>query len=370
MISTGPAGTSERTTASALDGPRQQPGFEPLLRRLFHRCELSIFADDADDRLRQEFGWGLERLDDLAPEGLDREAPEGAFRSLAAGLCEASDDFYRAAAPENVRFDGHRLSFESPLRAEHREVERASARLFESKRANGRAVVVIPQWNADGGSLVQACKILNAFGLTAVRLTLPYHEERRPEGMLRADPMVSPVVGMTLQSVRRAVIEVRLVVDWLCQQGYERIGMLGASLGSCVGFLALCHEPRIRCAAFNHVAAQFADVVWSGLATQHVRQSLDPHIDLETLRSCWAPISPASFVGKLRGSNPAILMVSGAYDPIFRPEHGRELAEALDGVGVSYRRIVFPCGHYTLGRFPFYLVDAWLVGRFLQRHLS
>ena len=65
-----------------------------------------------------------------------------------------------------------------------------------------------------------------------------------------------------------------------------------------------------------------------------------------------------------------MLMISGAYDPIFMPHHSRALVEALQAERVPFRRVVLPCGHYTLGRPPFYLIDAWLVIRFFRRHLA
>ena len=218
--------------------------------------------------------------------------------------------------------------------------------------------------------MVQACNILNYFGFSALRMTLPYHEERRPGYMVRADAMVSPILGLTIQSIRRAVVEVRLAVQWLRQRGYRHIGLLGTSLGSCIGFLALAHDEDLEVVALNHVAGEFADVVWSGLATQHVRASLDQHIDLETLRRCWAPISPVHFAARLMKSRPKLLMISGAYDPIFLPEHAQALVDALDRANVDFRRVVLPCGHYTLGRPPFYLIDAYLIVRFFRQHLG
>lgn len=110
--------------------------------------------------------------------------------------------------------------------------------------------------------------------------------------------------------------------------------------------------------------------MWEGLATAHVRASVDPHVDLQTLRRCWAPISPAHFTDRLAATRPAILLVSGAYDPIFLPAHSQALVDALRRSGVDFERMILPCGHYTLGRPPFYLIDAWRVVRFFRRHLS
>jgi hypothetical protein len=331
---------------------------------------MSIFGEDAAERRPQEFALGLHHLDGLVPAAARGAAEPGVLADLGARLCDRSDELYDAGPIRGAALDGDRLTFDSPLPSDDPEVGTASARLFRAPRDQGRVVVVIPQWNADAGSMVPACRILNRFGLSALRLTLPYHEERRPPRMQRADAMVSPVLGLTLQAVRRAVLEVRQAVGWLRAQGYRHVGMLGTSLGSCVGFLALSHDEGIEAAAFNHVAGDFADVVWSGLATRHVRESLEGHIDIETLRRCWAPISPVHFAHRLAATRPSMLLISGAYDPIFLPEHSRTLVDALRRAGVGFQRAVLPCGHYTLGRPPFYLIDAFLVVRFFRRRLG
>lgn len=352
-----------------------------MLSRWIESWERSIYAEDADERRAGVFGWGLEHLHGFAahprpktepgdtgprPPGDDEAA---ALLAAARSMTRESEALFRPPPMEVTAFDGELLQFRAPLDTGFPEVGQGRARLFESDRADGRAVVVIPQWNADASSHVQACHILQAFGMTALRLTLPYHEVRKPEGMLRADPMVSPVLGRTLQSIRLAVLEVRQLVGWLQERGYDRVGLLGSSLGSCIGFLTIAHDPRLRAAALNHVAAWFADVVWEGLSTRHVRESLDPHVDHQTLRDCWTPISPAPYVQRLAGTGQRLLMVSGRYDPTFLPSHSRPLVEAMREEGVRFRRVVLPCGHYTLGRPPFYLVDALLVATFLRRNL-
>ena len=62
-------------------------------------------------------------------------------------------------------------------------------------------------------------------------------------------------------------------------QGYERIGILGTSLGSCLSMLTAAHEPLVAAQALNHISPYFADVVWRGLSTRHVREGLEGHVD-------------------------------------------------------------------------------------------
>ena len=47
-------------------------------------------------------------------------------------------------------------------------------------------MVVLPQWNADAGGHVGLCQLLNRFGISALRLSLPYHDRRMPRELTRA----------------------------------------------------------------------------------------------------------------------------------------------------------------------------------------
>ena len=100
----------------------------------------------------------------------------------------------------------------------------------------------MPHWNAKAGSYFDLCKTFNRVGLSALRLTLPYHEERMPPELERADYLVAPNVGRTLQSLRQSVVDTRAAVAWLKQQGFEKVGIVGTSIGSCVGFFAFAHD--------------------------------------------------------------------------------------------------------------------------------
>src|SRR5436305_5928818 len=106
-----------------------------------------------------------------------------------------------------------------------------------------------------------------------------------PPELPRADYIVSADVARTVQVCRQAVLDARRAIAWLHRQGFERIGILGSSLGSCLSLLTTAHEPLIRAQALNHISPFFADVVWRGLSTEHVRQGLNGHIELDLLRA-------------------------------------------------------------------------------------
>src|SRR5262249_31628042 len=161
----------------------------------------------------------------------------------------------------------------------------------------------------------------------------------------RADYIVSSNVARTVQVCRQAVLDARRAVAWLSGQGYDRIGILGTSLGSCLAMLTSAHEPRIRAQALNHISPWFADVVWRRLSTRHVRAGLDGHIDLDTLRALWRPISPFSYLERVRRTR--TLLVYARYDLTFPVDLSQQLIAEFERRGLPHETAMLPCGHYS-----------------------
>src|SRR5581483_6374521 len=157
---------------------------------------------------------------------------------------------------------GEFLRFTSPVHTPYPENNLVNARWFPAR--GRRAVVVMPQWNSDALSHNSLCRMFNLMGIAALRLSMPYHDIRMPAHLERADYAVSANIARTTDAARQAVIDVRACLDWLQQQGYSRLGILGTSLGSCYAFLAAAHDRRVAVNAFNHASTYFADVVWTG----------------------------------------------------------------------------------------------------------
>ena len=159
----------------------------------------------------------------------------------------------------------------------------------------------MPQWNADAFSHNALCALFNRFGISALRLSKPYHDIRRPAELERSDYAVSSNLGRTIAACRQAVVDIRSCLDWLEQQGYEQFGILGTSLGSCYAFIAAAMDPRLQVCAFNHASMSFGDVVWTGQSTRHIRAAFEPVMTQEQLNGIWACISPVSFMDLFAG---------------------------------------------------------------------
>jgi dienelactone hydrolase len=238
---------------------------------------------------------------------------------------------------------------------------------MERRQNRGRAVLVLPQWNADADGHVGLARLLARAGVSALRMSLPYHDARRPPDLTRADYIVSANVARTVQACRQAVVDARRAIAWLTTLGFERIGILGTSLGSCLAMLTAAHEPVVRAQALNHVSPFFADVVWRGLSTRHVREGLEGHVTLDELRDLWLPISPMSYLDRV--SNTRTLLVYARWDLTFPVDLSRQLAAAFRRTGQHPEVGVLPCGHYTTGIAPFKFLDAYWLARFLRRSL-
>ncbi len=324
------------------------------------------------DRQRRvlPFEWGLDWLG-LSADGSD---PLTVLKEWSRRCFDSGFDCFEPPTMAAVAVSGDRLWFESPLPSFYPINNRAAARLWKSRdpalSGAGPAVIVVPQWNAAADSHAGLCRMLARLGLTAVRLTLPYHEERNPEGRRRADLMVSPNLGRTLHAVRQAVLEVRLLATWLRRQGYGPVGVMGTSLGSCVAYLAFASDPELAAGVFNHVSSFFADVVWRGRATRFVRWGLQGEIRLAELRECWAAISPWHYIDRNRRLDRPHLMITARYDTTFPPDLSRLVFERYAELGLPVRRVTLPCGHYTTAYPPFVYLDGWHICRFLRRHLA
>jgi hypothetical protein len=338
-----------------------------VLQAFFHAWERRL-ASVSKDRVVRPFEWGL---DWIPPDGLPRDE---VVRHWVARVMADTDAFFTPPPTNDYRLsgrapDGRRtLSFPSAFTTPHPENNTVYCGYFPAKGPRRSAVLVLPQWNSDPGGHVGLCRLLAMNGMAALRLSLPYHDQRMPPELQRADYIVSSNVARTVQVCRQAVLDARRAIAWLAAEGFERVGILGTSLGSCLSLLTTAHEPLITAQALNHISPHFADVVWRGISTRHVRDGLDGHVDLESLRDLWRPISPHWYLERLRDRR--TLLVYARYDLTFPVDLSEDLVRDFRDRGIPHEVAVLRCGHYSTGKAPFKFVDGWMLTRFLKRALS
>ncbi len=400
-----------------------------MLSRLYAKWmfswETALTTRDTN-RIVRPVEWGFDWLNDLHPQEQSGypiarpELVEGSGPSdvgsttpddlahmiaLNKGIVHNADDFYSYQTPTDFRLERRHpqlfptnvrpetlaqdaelklqaavgeleeadfLRFTSPIRTIYPENDTVNARWYPAppeKQAGKpkQAIIVMPQWNADAFSHNALCTLFNRFGISALRLSKPYHDIRRPAELERSDYAVSSNIGRTISACRQAVIDIRCCIDWLQSQGYEQFGVLGTSLGSCYAFIAAAFDPRIQVCAFNHASTWFGDVVWTGQSTRHVREAFEnAGLTQDTVREIFASISPMSYMDRFAANPKRVLVVHATYDLTFLREFSLDVLTNFDRHKVDYVSKVLPCGHYTTGETPYKYIDGWYLGSFVH----
>ena len=330
------------------------------------------------NRVVRPFEWGLEWTRQwpaalrLPQNGHD---PHGYLKLLnEAGLAD-SDEFFGYRTPSDFVLEGDRLRFTSPVKTPYPENNTVHGRWFPAADKPGKpkrrkvAAVVLPHWNASANQHAALCAGIAKFGIHALRVSLPYHDFRMPAELERADYAVSSNIARTIDATRQAVIDTRCCVDWLDQQGFESIGIVGTSLGSCYAYLASVHDPRLKVNVFNHCSTYVADVVWEGLSTQHIRQGLESNVTLEQLREAWDVISPPNYVERYATMGKKPLFLYARYDTTFPTRFSEQVIAKARELGFEHRAVALPCGHYSLGETPFKFMAGYQIINHLKRNL-
>jgi dienelactone hydrolase len=376
-----------------------------LYAKWMYAWETALTSRDTN-RIVRPLEWGEDWLSDFVDAAHVATTPEvDRMVALNEAIVDRADEFFGYATPTDFRLE-HRhpqlfptnvrpetleqdaelkrqaesgelstaefLRFTSPLRTRYPENDVVNARWYPAAAAKQagkpkQAMIVMPQWNADAFSHNALCTLFNRFGISALRLSKPYHDIRRPAELERSDYAVSSNIGRTIAACRQAVIDIRSCLDWLEQQGYEQFGVLGTSLGSCYSFIAAAHDPRLRVCAFNHASTWFGDVVWTGQSTRHIRAAFEEErLTQADVRRIFTSISPMSYMDRFAAQPKRVLVVHATYDLTFIREFSLDVLKNFDRLGIDYVSKVLPCGHYTTGETPYKYMDGWYLGSFVH----
>ena len=278
----------------------------------------------------------------------------------AARAARRATDFSRSTPCDALR--ARRRPAHVPERSRHAAPENntVDARYFPgciSRAARRRAVLVLPQWNADAEGHVGLCRLLNRFGITALRLSLPYHDARMPPELTRADYIVSANVGRTRAGVPAGGARCAARHAWLRAQGYESIGILGTSLGSCLSMLTAAHEP-LRQGRRRSTTSRRTSPTWCGRASRPrtcARGSMATSIST-SCADIWMPICRGRTSIGCAGKK--TLLVYARYDLTFPVDLSRMLVDEFRRRDIAHELAVLPCGHYSTGVTPFKWIDG------------
>ena len=167
-----------------------------MLQAFFHAWERRL-ASVTKDRVVRPFEWGLDWIPD---NGHAADAvPADVIDEYVSRVMADTDAFFTPPPTADYTLtpaaDGDLLTFPSALTTPHESNNTVRCRYFPARGQDGvqavpparAAVLVMPQWNSDAGGHVGLCKLLAWNGMSALRLSLPYHDQRMPPELHRAE---------------------------------------------------------------------------------------------------------------------------------------------------------------------------------------
>ncbi len=194
---------------------------------------------------------------------------------------------------------------------------------------------------SDAGYRREAAR-LNRLGWNVVFLHLPYHYARRPrEGWVSSGELaITADLVRSVEGVRQAVVETRLLLEWLASRGCPFFAGWGTSYGAWVMALLGCVEERMGRLILVEPILDVQKTIWESPACAAIRwhlrrQGVLPEETARHMRLC----CPLHVPPRLDPGH--ILMLAGSYDRIAPPETIRVLHRKWAGSHFHE----FPQGH-------------------------
>ena len=337
-----------------------------MIRYSYRRWMLdweNRLAFRATNRVVRPFEWGLDWTRNwpaAAHLPQNGHTPHQYLCDLNQLILERSDEFFGYETPRNFHLDGDFLKFTfAPVATpSHPSNDIAHARWFPAAGSK-KAVVVLPHWNAtatqhEAHSGAEASPgwasrpFASAFPITTTACRPSYSAPTTPS------PRTSPAPWTPHARRDRRM---RRCLDWLQSQGdmsaWESSEPASVQAPAMPFWPAPMTSALLSVNVFNHCSTYFADVVWTGLSTQHIRQVIEGHIDLDKLREVWMAISPVNYMERFAGhKSKKSKFIYTTYDTTFLPELSIDTISRIRSHGIDHQVVVLPCGQYTMGETP------------------
>ena len=208
------------------------------------------------------------------------------------------------------------------------------------------------------------CRKLNALGVNAGVLHLPFHFSRRPRGSFSGELAITSDLARSAKALRQGVREACWMAHGLKRLGAPAVGLWGTSYGAWIAGLAITRDAVFDGALLLEPPADIEPLFWElPLFTEMQRELGAMGIARESLRELFDLVVPWRHPPRIDPSS--VLILGAERDPIATPNSLRRWHTAWPG---SYLEI-FPCGHisYRLHRFAMERFLSLLAPRLLAK---
>lgn len=285
--------------------------------------------------------------------------PDLAFTNLS----EAERFFAPILPAAPIQEDANSVTFESDIKTSDEKNDVFECMITDSG-SKDHALVVFHHWYARN-RYSRFAKFFAARGITVIEATLPYHFDRGTDDYSE-EKFFSASLGRTVRSMRQAVLDGRKIVRWLDGQGYEKISVVGMCLGGTIAGLIAGQEKKVDKAVLMVAPASPAELVWTAETMHSLRKRIEPSMSLETLEREWGLINLDMHQWFLTRDRLDMMFILGKDDTIARPENSNRVIDGLKKCGRSPEVLRLNCGHSSVGIFPYNIIAARKVLRFLK----
>ncbi|KUM25581.1 hypothetical protein AU467_25755 [Mesorhizobium loti] len=265
--------------------------------------------------------------------------------------------------PKPLREEANGATFQSDITTEDEENNKFECVVTDSG-SKSHALVVFHHWYARNRYSAFA-KFFAARGITVIEATLPYHFSRGSDDYSE-EKFFNANLGRTIRSMRQAVLDGRKIVRWLYSQGYYKVSVVGMCLGGTVAGLIAAQEEKVDKAVLMVSPMSPADLVWTAETMKSLRSRIEPVMSLEDLRTAWSLISLEMHTWGLTRPHLDMMFVLGKDDTIACPEATDRVIELLTKCNRPPEVLRLNCGHSSVGIFPYNIIAARKVLRFLK----
>lgn len=295
---------------------------------------------------------------------IDEAEASGVDHDLDFTQLEAAERFFAPIKPAvPVTQDERSVTFESDIKTSDAKNNVFECAITESG-SKDHALVVFHHWYARNRYSTFA-QFFAARGIAVIEATLPYHFDRATDDYSE-EKFFNASLGRTVRSMRQAVLDGRKIVRWLDDQGYKKISVVGMCLGGTVAGLIAAHENKVDKAVLMVAPASPAELVWTAETMQSLRKRIESSISFERLEKEWGLINLNMHQWFLTRDRLDMMFVLGKDDTIARPENANRLIDGLTRCGRSPGVVRLTCGHSSVGIFPYNIIAANKVLKFLK----
>ena len=164
--------------------------------------------------------------------------------------------------------------FKSPVKTKWEETNLVPFRWFSNKEKRSRVLLLFSTgWARPNLNIEKAfCAHLQKNGIDAGLMSVPYHQERAPQGSYSGEYFISGNIFWTVANFQHYVAEIRLLIQYMRNHS-DYIGIIGMSCGGFSAGLAVNVEKVDFYFPFI-TGAKLGSIIWESKITSFVKKDL------------------------------------------------------------------------------------------------